>query len=236
MSFISKVKIQLAEKFPATAQASRFIKAWYAARTPVKISYAQHGEDVIVWNLLNLHFPCEKYNYIDVGAFHPSSLSNTYLFYRKNITGIVVEPNRELINLHKKFRPNDLHAEVACSNENKISPFYFQKTFPALSSLQQAEQQKNDNCKYVPVLTLDTICKSLKIDLVYFLSVDAEGLDFDVLQGAAETLKRTFLICIECNTDAEENAMKLFFENVGFVPECKIACNLIFRNEYFKQA
>ena len=42
----------------------------------LRFTYAQHGEDIIAESLL----PEPQGFYVEVGAFHPVSISNTYLF------------------------------------------------------------------------------------------------------------------------------------------------------------
>ncbi len=236
MANLSRLKINIVNAFPFVSVVSRYFKAMANAAGTEKKSYSQHGEDAYVWDLLSREFPGEKCNYIDVGGFHPTLISNTYLLYRKKMTGAVVEPNPELAGLHKKFRPNDIQLEVACSNVNTISKFYFQKTFPALSSLNNGDERKKITCSYVPVFNLDTIYKSIGFDKIHFLSVDVEGFDFEVLEGGQEALNNTYLLCVESNTPEFENKIKSFLSDKGFVQLTKFACNLIFKNQQFNNS
>ena len=233
MSKVSNIKIQIANNFPFLSILNRFIKAAYFDFSAVKKSYSQHGEDVFIWEALNETFPGKKYNFLDVGGFHPVLLSNTYLLYRRNMDGIVIEPNRELLNLHKKFRPRDKQLEIACSNTNSLAEFHFQKTFPALSSLNKVNTKRKIKSRFVPTLNLDTICAGLEIARIYFLSIDVEGFDLEVLQGAEKTLRNTFLICIECDSAEFEKQIKDFLVERNFIFLKQFGCNLIFKNEQF---
>jgi len=71
------------------------------------VSYSQCGEDRILRHIFSV-FGIEKPTYLDIGAHHPVALSNTYLFYQKGATGVLVEPNparyRELV----RARPRDV--------------------------------------------------------------------------------------------------------------------------------
>ncbi len=236
MNYFSKCKIILANSLPITSIVSRFIKAVYYKFTREKASYSQHGEDVFIWNLLNKNLPGIPYNYVDVGGFHPTLLSNTYLMYRRKMSGAVIEPNRELVNLHKTFRPRDIQLEVACSNVNMVSKFYLQKTFPALSSFNNVNTNRKIKCQFVPVLDLDTIVTSLGYKQVHFLSIDVEGFDYEVLLGAEKTLTKTFIVCIECDTKELEDRITQYLEKRGFTLLCNFSCNLIFKNEHFIKA
>lgn len=232
----SKYKIVIANAFPFAARMSRLIKAFTTVYSKTRLSYSQHGEDVFVWDLLNKHFPNTRYNYVDVGAFHPTLLSNTYLFYRKNINGITVEPNHELAGLHKFFRSKDIQLEIACGNLNQLSVFHLQKTFPALSSLNNISNKGTVTCHYVPVFNLDTVCGNLGCSKIYFLSIDVEGFDFQVLQGANNILTNTFIVCIECNSKESEDCVTCFLREKDFIFIGRFSCNLIFRNEKFNDS
>ncbi len=230
---VSRLKINIVNRLPFLSSVSRYSKALYYSRAGVKESYAQNREDTFVLETLREYFPGKKYNYVDVGGFHPVLLSNTYLMYRNNMNGVVIEPNPELVNLHRIFRPNDIQLPFACGRTNMLTKFYLQKTFPALSSLNNAQGNKKVDCQYMAVLKLDTIMSGLEIPEIYFLSIDVEGFDYDVLLGGKETLRRSFLVCIECNLDQEEQAVSNFLTEQEFEFLKKIDCNLFFKNSNF---
>lgn len=231
---ISGIKINFVNKFPFLTVISRFSRALYYSSIRTRQSYSQHQEDKFVMETLDANFPKIKYNYVDVGGFHPVLLSNTYLMYRKRMNGIVIEPNPELLRLHRIFRPGDIQLPVACAKENKLDKFYVQKTFPALSSLKNGALDKKIKVHYVPVLNLDTILSCFKLPEIYFLSIDVEGYDFDVLKGGEKSLQRTFLLCVECNSSKAENEIRIFLSERGFVFFKRFGCNFLFKNENFQ--
>lgn len=51
------------------------------------ISYSQFGEDLLAQEILGYE-RCDIF-YIDIGAFHPISKSNTYIFYKRGSRGHV---------------------------------------------------------------------------------------------------------------------------------------------------
>jgi len=61
-----------------------------------------------------------KGRYIDVGANHPTKLSNTYRLYREGFTEIVMEPYCSLLRLHHMIRPNDLHLGIGCGDMSAL--------------------------------------------------------------------------------------------------------------------
>ena len=65
-------------------------------------SYAQNKEDLILEKLLP-----NKGRYLEIGAYHPTRLSNTYRFYKKGWRGSVIEPNPEIKEKFLESRPRD---------------------------------------------------------------------------------------------------------------------------------
>ena len=69
-----------------------------AARQPVEaegeFSFAQSGEDLIA-NFIFKYLDIPKITYLDVGAWDPVEVNNTYYFYRRGFRGVLVEPNVE---------------------------------------------------------------------------------------------------------------------------------------------
>lgn len=84
---------------------------WATARPPADedkpaVSYAQAGEDLIVggiFDYLNLPQP----TYLDIGAYDPIKINNTYLFYTRGCRGVLVEPNPDLTVRLSTKRPRD---------------------------------------------------------------------------------------------------------------------------------
>ena len=54
-----------------------------------------------------------------------------------------------------------------------------------------------DNVRVVPTQTLDSIVKERNLEKPYFLKVDVDGAELDVLEGAKETLQDCSVVCIE---------------------------------------
>ena len=62
--------------------------------TTLFVSYAQHGEDVIIWRALGER---AAGFYVDVGAFHPRYDSVTRALYARGWRGINIEPQPDRI-------------------------------------------------------------------------------------------------------------------------------------------
>ena len=120
------------------------------SRIFIRNSFFQYKEDTLIRNILR------KYDltgtiYVDVGANHPTEISNTYLLYRKGLHGIIIEPNEELIMLFKKFRKRDIPLLIGCTNHAAILPFHISKT-PAISSFSIQRTGDLYRTGYIPVM------------------------------------------------------------------------------------
>jgi len=144
-------------------------------------SYAQFGEDLIMRPFL----PVRGGTYVDVGCYHPTLYSNTYRLYTLGWSGIVIDPNPTWETLFKVFRPRDtyIHAAIGTGEKGKYHLF----TDGAYNTFDEALVEKyKKRTTYiknveVPFISLNEACRGLtKIDV---LSVDVEGLDYEVLSS-----------------------------------------------------
>ena len=55
-------------------------------------TYSQYGEDLILSSAIEYLKIDENISYLDIGANHPMSLSNTYLLYKQGASGVLIEP------------------------------------------------------------------------------------------------------------------------------------------------
>ena len=225
------LKQLLIQYFPGLGRVKRYFTALYHC-LHIKKSYSQFGEDAYILEFLaskGIH----KGIYVDVGANHPSSISNTYLLYCNGYSGIVIEPNKELINLFRIFRKRDIPICVGCSDKAGIAKFFVSKT-PVVSTFTTEHQfysEKNTaSIELMPLLTLDDCLKNLDLTRIDFLSIDVEGMNRQVIEGATSTINKTFLLCVEFDDDDLQ-----WFQNHlnDFKLEKVMGCNAIFMNTSF---
>lgn len=239
LQMINQLKKKIAQSFPLLGKVKRLFIAFIQSVVKVKASYSQHGEDKIILNILR-KYDLTQAIYIDVGSNHPTSISNSYLFYRMGYRGICIEPNKELASLHKLFRKNDIVLQLGCSDKCGVFPFYYSK-IPVLSSFKYETFLNNKihdkrnfwYIEYIPILTLDDIMQNIDLTYQYisFLSIDVEGLDYNVLMGARNIISKVLVVCIEFNDEENKSKIiKLLTEN-EFELINEISCNLIFKNK-----
>ena len=71
-------------------------------------SFAQQGEDLILYNLLCHDLKIQAPTYLDIGAGDPVLCNNTYALYLTGSRGVLVEPNPTLVRKLKAVRPGDV--------------------------------------------------------------------------------------------------------------------------------
>lgn len=217
----------LVKKFPSIGIWMRYFYAVRDICRPTRQTYSQFGEDqAIIKELKN--WDAKDSIYVDIGANQPTVLSNTYLLYRNGWHGITVDPNLELIRLHSLFRSRDIQVNVGCGQEASLETFYFDQA-PVLSSFSKNDVKNVVKVKLLPILTVDQVLKSFNDKKIGLLSVDTEGFDLKVLKGANETLKRTFLVCVESNTGDAQKEVEEFLA-IDFEPLGKYGCNQLFKH------
>jgi FkbM family methyltransferase len=130
--------------------------------------------------------------FVEVGAFHPVALSQTWQLERRGWDGLLIEPIPEHAeNLRRERRAQVF--EVACGKpeqDGMTLPIY---VAGGLSSL----RFRRGPPKSVPLATLDSLLVRAGASQVDFLSVDVEGSELDVLRGFSFERFRPRLILLE---------------------------------------
>ncbi len=208
-----------------------------------KTIWSQYGEDwVLSWFFL--HKP--NGFYVDVGAYDPKNISNTYLFYERGWRGINIEPNLDLLQNFHKLRPNDINLGVGVFNVPGELTFYKFKqaslnTFDPIVGEDRIEKLDSFIEKVpVQVKRLDTIldeyANGREID---FLNIDVEGFDMEVLQSNNWDKYKPLIICVEdyiidIDRYIEESEKHKFLKKLGYNLVSKVVDSLIYSRVHSK--
>lgn len=206
-------------------------------------TFSQFGEDLIVANVFMLAGIVTP-TYLDVGAHHPLHVSNTALLHSRGSRGVNIEANPDLIAAFQELRPDDTTVNVGAGpiggqlNFYRIDAFSGRNTFDkevAEAFVREHPQFKISDTLRIDVLPLDdivrTYCSGAYPD---FLSIDVEGLDFDVLKTANFSSSKPKLICVEAISGADEDAslkLRNLLEDRGYELYTRTLGNLIMIEE-----
>jgi len=209
-----------------------------------QLSYSQSGEDLIIkfiFDAIGIHKP----RYLDIGAYHPETLSNTALLYQNGSHGINVEANPYLLNNFFDKRSNDINLNLGVGNESDKLDFYVMST-PTLSTFSQEEVQKYvSETKHtlqeiipIQVETINQIVNQYAGGCFpELLSLDVEGLDLAILQSIDYQKSYPIVICVETISfsetgEGEKNHQILdFLTGQGYLIYADTYINTIFVKE-----
>jgi FkbM family methyltransferase len=168
-----------------------------------RISYSQQGEDI----LISKYFENKRNGfYVDIGAYHPVTFSNTFLLHQKGWRGINIDPNQESIQLFEKARKKDINIQCAVANGRKELVYHVFNlgAVNTLNANQAAHWTSVDGFEVVAqrrVVTrpLKEILEEYLPDntSIDFMNVDVEGYDLEVLQSNDWSLFRPALVMVE---------------------------------------
>ncbi len=182
-------------------------------------TYSQSGEDLFI----NSFFKNKQRGvYVDIGCFHPVLYSNTAMLYDKGWKGINIDINRTSIDLFNMIRKRDKNYCVAISNKNKDVISFIDNNFSPINSIDKNFfeitssnlSEGNHTKKEIKAFKfLDFLRnKDIELDYIDFLNIDAEGHDFEILQGIDFQKIKIKLICVEMY-DETNKVSKLKFIN-----------------------
>lgn len=205
------------------------------------IYYSQNGEDIVI----DSFFRGKKHGfYVDVGAHHPLRYSNTALLYKHGWQGINIDPNPHTINLFSKYRKKDINLLLAVGSScGEFEYHRFSDMAVNTLSAELAEKWKKKKwLKYlgsmkVSVMPLGIILekyipKDRDIDL---LTIDAEGMDADILQSNHWDKYRPKIIVIEDDSfnpqKPEDSEILKYLKNRGYRLNSFLNFTLIFERK-----
>ena len=148
-----------------------------------RMSMSQFGEDLVLADLF-----AERPDgfYVDVGAFDPFNLSNTYNLYRRGWRGINLEPVPAHLARFERYRPRDVNLPFAVGDTEGTAEFVVNRGFSSFAGTYRPSPDEDPGTPIqVRVRRLDDVLgehvpAGVRIDL---LDVDCEGADAAVLRS-----------------------------------------------------
>jgi len=141
--------------------------------------------------LVTSYLPAHGF-FVEVGAYQPIALSQTWELEQRGWNGLLIEPIPEHANsLRHKRRARVV--EVACGKPEQHGLTMPMFVAGGLSSFQIGRGPTTD----VLVVALDSVLLDAHVEHIDFLSVDVEGFELDVLRGFSFERYRPGLILLE---------------------------------------
>jgi len=162
----------------------------FGGRTYGRLAYSQEGEDLVLQRIFDAQ---PDGIYVDVGAHHPFRFSNTCLLHKRGWRGINIDAMPGSMALFQRFRPSDVNLEVGVGVEPCVLDFHLFRE-PALNTFDGALAEERRALGWPLVRTVQVPCMPLSEILsrhlptlgastIDLLTIDVEGVDFDVLRS-----------------------------------------------------
>jgi FkbM family methyltransferase len=203
-------------------------------------SFSQAGEDLIVRFFFQVR-GIGKITYLDIGAYDPIELSNTYYFYRRGYRGVLVEPNVSLCEKLRAVRPEDTTLVAGIADTTAKEADYYIMTQSGLNTFSKDEADHQTEVTKgqisvkevikMPLLNINDVMIKHFRDAPTFLSVDTEGLDLAILKSINYDRFRPNVICAETlvsSTTKMRPEIPEFMASRGYVARGGSFVNTIF--------
>ena len=206
-----------------------------------RVSFAQQGEDLILYNLLRDAMGIENPSYIDIGAGDPVLSNNTYALYLTGSRGVLVEPNPTLVKALKTVRPDDVvvNAGVGVKDSSEADYYVIRDQWPLNTFSPEdvaiiRKRYKDDPVEKVikmPLIQINRLLAEHFTTAPDLMSIDIEGLDLAVLSSMDFTSHRPAAICAETKKpweSHEESGIATLLRARGYVACAGSLYNTIF--------
>jgi FkbM family methyltransferase len=177
---------------------------------PGKLSYAQQGEDIVLWQMLRGALGIERPTYMDIGAHLPVFSNNTFNISERGARGVLDDPNPALHEVHAQIRPGDalVRAGIGVTAQTEADFYVIGGSEDGQLNTFSREQAdtlvKRSNGRYtiaqvlkVPLLNLNDLMRKHWNGPPNLLSIDTEGFDLPILRSLDFKRLRPDVICAE---------------------------------------
>lgn len=168
--------------------------------------YSQSEEEHVILEF----FGNKKGTVLEIGAYHPEVFSNSRALILKGWDAVLVEPSddcyKNLIDFYRN-EPQVTVVHAAIADYDGILKFYDSTGAVATASREHYDKWKNYQKDYK-----ETYVQCVSWDSFYskyyksydFISIDTEGMDYEILKQIDLEETKTELLCIEYTYNAKE--------------------------------
>ncbi|MEW6665500.1 MAG: FkbM family methyltransferase [Thermodesulfobacteriota bacterium] len=192
----------------------------------LKISFSQAGEDLIVSGVMKSLRISQPY-YLDIGAHHPTTMNNTYLFYLKGSRGVCVEPDPDMFSCLRSKRGKDVCLNFGIGPENRSSADFYVMTTKSLSTFSKADAERYQTYGnqrilqviQIPIISINDLLQQYLKKCPDFVSLDVEGLEPHILRSLDLSRYRPPVFCIETLTYTEDKSEQKLTNIIDYMRE-----------------
>ncbi len=201
--------------------------------------YAADGEDLIVSRLLQEEYrmPIGKMKYVDLGANHWCRESNSYYFYRRGASGVLLEANPLLCKKLRKKRKRDIIVNAAVDIQKRKNVSFYVLSLLTRSSIDEESVSRAlkmgaavREVIQVPCVCINELLEKYQIcpDL---LTMDIEGMDYKVLRSLDLKKYKIKVIIVEISNEIPDvpGTMEEYMRQNGYRIHAKAGSNIIYR-------
>ncbi|WP_461788178.1 FkbM family methyltransferase [Pedobacter sp.] len=205
-------------------------------------SYSQEGEDLLLARIFENQ---TDGFFIDVGALHPQRFSNTFKFYKLGWRGINIDAMPQSMIEFNKIRPEDINLEIPVSDKKEVLSYYIFNE-PALNTFSKEmaeERSKKEIYNVQKVVDIETRTLTDILDkylpegrAIDFLTIDVEGLDFQVLKSNNWEKYQPKMILLENELEIQEmigSSIDLFMQAKNYQLYAKTVKTFFYKNKNF---
>jgi FkbM family methyltransferase len=202
--------------------------------------FSQFAEDISISRI----FPKNYIGmFVDVGCFHPKKYNNTWKLYKRGWTGVNIDIDPIKIKAFELQRTRDHNVSCAIGlHDGEIE--YYSNGFYSLTTTTSEEfsnLRKNYIKKNTASRRLDDVLSTSPFSgkQIDFLSIDAEGNDFEVLQSLNFEVYKPVVVAIETQEKFLNKVIEteefIFLKNKGYDLIAWCGLTLIFANKNFSK-
>jgi hypothetical protein len=184
-----EIELQLVKIF--NLKTLNFLGFIYGELKPRKKSYSQYGEDLVLLNFFKKIGVQTNGFYVDIGAYHPTLISNTHLFHTNDWNGVCVDLCEEKLKWFRYKRGSKVQTICAGVSDGEsakeISVFKHKRLLSEIDTLNKEVALENRlklgyDFSEEKIFTLNINDLFTKIDRkIDLLNIDIEGIDYLVL-------------------------------------------------------
>jgi len=170
-----------------------------------KTMFSWEGEDILIYKIAHDYLGIHKGFYVDVGAHHPFSLSNTQLLYQSGWRGINIDAMPGSMIPFNEHRGEDINIEMGVSLDPGTFRFsvFEDSALNGFLSDDMVQAHLNRGNKLIEQINVES--QPLRIILrnvgpippIDLLTIDCEGLDIQVIQSNDFSIYRPKMMLTE---------------------------------------